>query len=382
MMGRKLASAIGLAALLAASAGCHHESQASEPQGPQPPPGEAWLTPQQVTEAHVVVEPVAEQDVDDTILSSGRVTFDDQKVAHIYSPVTGRVARIDANLGQRVTRGQELAAITSPDIGTASSDLGKAQADMIAAQHDFERKKALYEAHAASQADYETAEDNYRKTKAEYERAVQKIKLYHAPGDSVSGGYGLVSPIEGEVIARNLSPGIEVQGQYGGGTAVELFTVGELDRVWVLADIYEMDLARVKVGQKVIVKVVAYPGKVFEGRVDWVSGTLDPTSRTAKVRCTFDNPDRLLKPEMYATVQISVDQKKALAVPKGAVVRLGDQTVVFVQTGTTPDGKLKFDRIPVSVDEGEGSQWLPVMHGLDPGTKIVTQGAILIAGMI
>ncbi len=105
-------------------------------------------------------------------------------------------------------------------------------------------------------------------------------------------------------------------------------------------------------------------------------------TRAVRVRCTFDNADGLLKPEMYATVSISVDEKKALALPKGAVLRLGDQTVVFVQVGQTPDGRVKFERLPVSVDEGEGSQWLPVMHGLEPGTKVVTAGAILLAGMI
>ena len=195
-------------------------------------------------------------------------------------------------------------------------------------------------------------------------------------------GYTLTSPIDGELIARAVNPGIEVQGQYGGGTAVELFTVGELDHVWVLADVYEMDIARVKVGAKVSVQGGRVPREDVHGRVDWVSGALDPTSRTAKVRCTFDNPDRLLKPEMYATVTISVEETKALALPKGAVLRLGDQTVVFVEIGTTPDGRLKFERAPVQVDEGEASEWLPVQHGLEKGTKIVTQGAILLAGMI
>src|SRR5207253_9010213 len=120
-------------------------------------------------------------------------------------------------------------------------------------------------------------------------------------GDSQT--YTLIAPIDGEVIAGNVNPGIEVQGQYGGGVAVELFTVGELDRVWVFADLYEMDLARVNVGSKVVVKIVAYKDKTFPGKVDWVAGMLDSTSRTAKVRCTLDNPDKLLKPEMYATVQ-------------------------------------------------------------------------------
>jgi membrane fusion protein, heavy metal efflux system len=371
-------------ASVASVTGCHKEVVQAVAPSPDAPAGQAWLTPQQVSEAHIAVAPVDEQDVDDTILSSGRVTFDDQRVAHVFSPVTGRVARIEASLGARISKGSPLAVIVSPDIGQASSDLGKAEADLIAAEHDFKRKKDLFDAHAASQADYETAEDNYRKAKAEKERAYQKAFLLRTGGavDAVSQGYTLTSPIEGELIARAVNPGIEVQGQYGGGQAVELFTVGELDKVWILADVYEMDIARVKVGAKVTVRVVAYPAKTFEGRVDWVSGALDPTSRTAKVRCTFDNPDRLLKPEMYATVTISVEQKKALALPKGAVLRLGDQTVVFVETGTTPDNKLKFERIPVQVDEGEGSEWLPVEHGLDKGAKVVTQGAILLAGMI
>jgi cobalt-zinc-cadmium efflux system membrane fusion protein len=377
---------------VASVTGCHREAAQAATPSADAPAGQAWLTSQQVSEAHIVVSAVDEQDVDDTILSSGRVTFDDQRVAHVFSPVTGRVARIEANLGARIAKGQPLAVIVSPDIGQASSDLGKAEADLIAAEHDFKRKKDLFDAHAASQADYETAEDNFRKAKAEKERAYQKAFLLRTGSvDTVSQGYTLTSPIEGELIARNVNPGIEVQGQYGGGQAVELFTVGELDHVWVLADVYEMDLARVKVGAKVSVKVVAYAGRTFDGRVDWVSGALDPSTRTAKVRCTFENPltddadgttTRMLKPEMYATVTISVEEKRAVALPKGAVLRLGDQTVVFVQSGTAPDGRLKFERLPVQVDEGEGGQWLTVEHGIDKGQKVVTAGAILLAGMI
>jgi cobalt-zinc-cadmium efflux system membrane fusion protein len=376
------ACAIGVSGAGGFIAACHKSE--AHVQGPEPPSGQAWLTPQQVKDANITTQAVSEQDVDDTILTSGKVTFDDLKVAHVYSPVTGRVMRIDAKLGERVKKGQTLAVIQSPDIGQASSDVGKADADLVAAQHDFARKKELFEAHAASRADFEAAEDNLKKAKAEKERAMQKAFLLRAGGgvDSVTQGYALTAPIEGEVIARNLSPGIEVQGQYGSGQAVELFTVGELDRVWVIADLYEMDIARVKVGTKVVVTVVAYPGKVFEGIVDWVSGMLDPQTRTAKVRCTFDNAERSLKPEMYATVKISVDQKRALAIPRSAVLRLGDQTIVFVQTGQSPDGRVMFERVPVGVDEGEGSTWLQVGHGLEKGQTIVTGGAILLSSML
>ncbi len=375
-----LLSALVAPALLACTSGCH-KSQAQEAQGPVPPPGEAWLTAQQVKDAKIEYAPVAEQNVDDTILTSGKVTFDDQKVVHIYSPVSGRVTRIDAQLGHHIKKGAPLASIESPDIGMASSDLGKASADLIAAEHDFKRQKELFEAHAASQKDLEQSEDNYRKAKAEMDRAKQKAYLLRAGASGgVSQGYTVITPMEGEVIMKNVSPGVEIQGQYGGGTALELFTVGELDRVWVIADVYEMDIARVRVGSKVVVKVVAYSGKVFDGKVDWVSGTLDPVTRTAKVRCTFDNPDRLLKPEMYATVQIAVEERLALAIPRDALLRLGDQTVVFVHVGNAPDGRLRFERVPVAVDEGEGSKWVPVAHGLEKGQRVVMKGAILLSG--
>jgi multidrug efflux pump subunit AcrA (membrane-fusion protein) len=105
---------------------------------------------------------------------------------------------------------------------------------------------------------------------------------------------------------------------------------------------------------------------------------LDPNTRTAKVRCTFDNPDGLLRPEMYATVQISVEQKRALAIPRGALLRLGEYKVVFVEVGES-DGRVRFERMPVDVDEGESSEWLEVKHGLMPGQKVVVSGAILLS---
>jgi len=359
---------------------CHHGTEAASS---DPPPGQAWLTEEQIKNANIVIAPVEEQDVDDTIVTSGKVAFDDARVAHVYSPVTGRVTRIDASLGQRVKKGDILAVIDSPEMGNASADVGKAQADLIAAENDYHRKKALFDQHAASQVDVEQSEDNYHKAQAELARSKEKLRLLKGgDGATVSQGFALTSPIDGEVISRNVSPGIEVQGQYGGGTAVELFMIGEIDKVWVLADVYEMDVARVKLGSPVQVKIVAYPNRVFDSKIDWISGTLDPSTRTVRVRCSFDNADKLLKPEMYATVTISVDQKKALALPHDAIVRMGDHTFVFVEVGKSPDGRVEFERRPVTVDEGEGSKWVPVDHGVEKGMRVVVGGGILLSGMM
>jgi cobalt-zinc-cadmium efflux system membrane fusion protein len=376
---RHVAPVLCLAALVALPTACHRSEAAGPPPGTQPPPGQVWLTPQQVRDAKIEVQAIAEQGVDDTILTSGRVALDDLRSAHVFSPVTGRVVRIAAQLGQRVKKGEPLAVIESPDIGNAVSDVHKAQADLIASEHDYQRKKGLHEEKAGSAADMEAAEDNYRRAKAEVERARLKAALLHTgAADAVTQTYTLVSPIDGEVLLRNVTPGIEVQGQYGGGVAQELFTIGEIGKVWVLGDLYEIDLARVRDGAPAVVTVVTYPGKVFRGRVDWVSGMLDPSTRTARVRCTFDNPDQLLRPEMYATVRISVEERRALALPGDALLHMGDYKVVFVEAGET-DGRVTFERLPVDVDEGESNQWLEVKHGLSLGQKIVVKGANLLS---
>lgn len=376
--------ASGLLALTGAAACDRGGGTAAASEGPHAPAGEVWLSSQQVSEGQIKTGTVGEQSIDDVIVSSGRVTFDDQRVAHVYSPVTGRVIRVDGNLGQRVKKGQSLAVLQSPDIGQVSSDLGKADADLVAAKHDVERKKSLYEAHAASAADYEIAEDNFRKASAEHDRAVQRSALLRAGGvDSVTQAYSLLAPIDGEIIARSVSPGIEIAGQYGNGqAATELFTVGELDQVWIMADVFEQDLARVHVGADVSVRAIAYAGKEFKGRVDWIAGALDPETRTARVRCTFANPEKLLKPEMYTTVRIAVDGRKAIAVPKDAVLRLGEQTVAFVQRGKTPEGRIRFERVPVTVDDALDGAWLPVTHGLEMGDVIVTSGLVTVSNAL
>jgi cobalt-zinc-cadmium efflux system membrane fusion protein len=380
--------AFPLLALATLPLACHPSQAASEASSSRAPANQVWLTPAQVADAKIEVATVGEQVVDDTLLTPGTVQLDDLRSGHVFSPVTGRVVKVIANLGERVKKGDALAVIESPDIGTAVSDVHKAEADLIAASHDLKRKRELFAEKAAAEADVETAEDAERNAKAELERARQKQFLLHVGNvDAVSQTYTLPAPIDGEVLLRNINPGIEVQGMYSGGAGNncvpgiqtnvvcgELYTIGELDRVWVLGDIYEVDLPRVHVGAKARITTVAYPGLAIDGVVDWVSGALDPNTRTAKIRCTFDNPEGKLRPMMYSTVAISVDQRKALAIPRSAVVPLGEYKVVFVQTGEA-DGQVHFERLPIEVDESAATTYVAVRHGIDAGQKVVTSGA-------
>ena len=369
-----------LLALLALG-GCHRTPDPAAVV--QPPAGETWIPASQVAEAGIVTTPVAEREVGSELTLPGRVAFDDTQVAHVFSPVTGRVVRLVAALGQRVRRGDTLAVIESPDLGSAVSDLAKARADLTAAQRDYRRMKELFEAHAGAERDYEAAEDRYRQAQAEHERAQAKVRLLDAASDGTANQeYKLRTPIDGEVVARMANPGMEVQGQYSVGSAVELYTVGAGDRLWALADVYESDLPRIKLGAPAVVRVVSWPDRAFAGRVDWISGALDPASRTEKVRCLLDNRDGALRPEMYATVVVSAPVHKALALARSALFRLGDATVVFVGTGATTDGSVRFVVRPVVVDDEGGAGPVTVLKGVSAGEEVVTSGTALVAGRL
>ncbi|MBV9949110.1 MAG: efflux RND transporter periplasmic adaptor subunit, partial [Myxococcales bacterium] len=352
-------------AWLALACACDRPSAASA-RSPDVPPGQVWLTADEVRKARIELAAVGENVVDGTVLTAGAVMLDDQRSGHVFSPVTGRVTRILARLGDQVRAGDPLAVIESPDVGQAVSDVHKAEADLVAAEHDLQRKRDLMAQKAAAAADVEASEDAERNAKAELERArLKQFLLRSGHLDAVSQTYTIRSPVGGEVLLWNITPGMEVQGQYSGGASApatgslasttnpgELFTIGEVDKVWVLGDVYEIDLPRVAVGQKVRLTTLAYPDRTFAGTVDWVSGGLDPNTRTAKVRCTIDNPERLLRPMMYTTVSISVDERKAVAIPRSAIVKMGEYKVVFVEVGTV-DGQIRVERTPIDVSESK-----------------------------
>jgi cobalt-zinc-cadmium efflux system membrane fusion protein len=378
MIKRHIAISCVLAAAIAG--GCGLEKKKEEHQSPTIPANEVWITPKQIRESSLATTDVMNRPIANTLMTTGKVAFSDAGVAHVFSPVNGRITRLLVNLGDHVTAGMPLATVVSPDIGSASSDLEKAEADLVAAHNDYERQRELFEGHAAARRDFEGAESVYRKALAERNRAAQKNSLLSVGGRNGNQEFVLRAPIDGDVVARNVSIGIELQGQYSAGSATELFTIGNLDPVWVLADVFEVDLARVHRGAPVTVSVVAYPDHPFTGSIDWISGALDPSTRSAKVRCTIRNGDHLLRPEMYATVSVATDGREKLAVPRAAVVRVGDQMVAFVDKGSAPDGRERFERRIVTIDENEAGDFVPVLRGLDRGDKVVSSGVILLTG--
>jgi cobalt-zinc-cadmium efflux system membrane fusion protein len=346
-----------------------------------PPPGETWLTEAQIRGARLAIEPAGTRTLALHLVTAGHVAFDEARVAHVFSPVAGRVTDISGALEQRVAKGDALAVIESPDLGSAWSDLIKARADLVAAQHEFERQRDLLEHRAAAERDFEAAQGNAAKARAEVERAQLRLKMLHASDSGpATQEFVLRSPIAGRIVNRTATTGLEVQGMLSSASVVqELFTIGDIDRVWVWGDVYERDLARVRGGQRVSITSVAYPGRPVAGVVDFVGDALDKDTHMARIRCAVSNAERLLKPEMYVTLSIELDRQQALALPLASVVRLGDRQIVFVEDGKTPDGRTRFQQRQVALgDTDEG--WVSIRSGLVPGERVVVSGSILLSG--
>lgn len=345
-------------------------------------PEEVVLTDSQFSAGKVATIAAEEREVADAVTVGGRLTFDDLRVTHVFPPVSGQITQILATPGQHVRKGTALAIILSPDLGSAFSDELKAKADLIAAEHEVKRQREMHAVKASSDRDLQLAEDNYNRSKAEHARAAEKTRLLREGArNAVTQEFVLRSPIEGEVIARNANPGVQVQGQYSaGGSVPELFTVGSIDDLWLVGDVYESDLPFVKQGAKVDLRVSSYPGRVFTGRVDWISDTVDPVLRTVKVRCVLRNEDRLLRPEMYGVATIAAPARRAVTVPREALLRLGDETDVFVEGPATSEGRVSFRRRAVVANEQLPGDEVPILAGLQPGERVVGRGAIFLVG--
>jgi len=176
-------AALATAAVVLAASACKRE----QPEETRPPPGEAWLTPQQLQATQVSIAPVEERTVATQLGAPGRIAFDDSRVAHVFSPVSGRVVRIDAQPGDRVRKGAALVTLDAPDVGNAASDVRKAEADLQAAERELRRQRELFEAHAGAQRDLEAAQAARDRAQAELARARERARLFRR-GVGVSPG--------------------------------------------------------------------------------------------------------------------------------------------------------------------------------------------------
>jgi cobalt-zinc-cadmium efflux system membrane fusion protein len=363
-----------LIALALALVGCRLGRDGSPANSP--PEDEVWLSQDQIDIAGIRIAEASEKELPRALSVGGKVDFDDLRVTHVFSPVAGRVTRVLARPGQRLDKGDPLMVVISPDVGEAFADLVKAQADLLSSEAEFHRQARLFEERATARREFEASDDDFRKARAEYDRAQKKASMLRSGElNVVTQEYTLKSFIDGEVIARNVNPGIEVQGQYSGGSPNELFTIGDIKKVWVFADVPDRDLPNVQPGNDVEIQVIAWPGRIFRGKVDWISSEVDPDLRTGRIRSVIANEDEALKPEMLATVSILQPPVRRLAVPADVVVRLNESTFVFVESGRLQDGRRIFKRRRV-IAGSERAGLVPILDGIKAGERVVTEGVV------
>jgi cobalt-zinc-cadmium efflux system membrane fusion protein len=303
-------------------------------------------------------------DEPDKLNVTGSVFPDISREIPVISMANGRVVDIKARLDDNVKKGQLLFSVQSPDISNAFDVYLKAQADEQLANKAYIRAQDLYQHGAISQAMVEQAEDTETDAKADLAAADEQLKIFGVNKAHPSPVVNVYAPISGVIVAQNIT-NAAAAGVALSGTATA-FTIADLSTVWVLCDVYENDLPRVRLGQEAQIKLTAYPDKLLTGRVSDIGPVLDPTIRTAKVRIEVANPG-ILRLGMFVTATLLSRQTVTrTVVPASAILHLHDREWVFV-----PAGQGQFKRVEV-----DGGDMLPggrqvILSGVTPGQQVV-----------
>ena len=305
----------------------------------------------------------AERVTTSQLTATATVNPDISRTVPVISLATGRVVEIKARLGDMVKKGQVLLRVQSADIAGAYSDYQKAVADEQLARTQSERAQLLYDKGAISLNDLQIAQDSEAKAQVDVKTTAEKLRvLGNANLDQPSGVVDIHAPITGVITDQQVTNA----GGVAGLSSPNPFTISDLTYVWILCDVYENDLASVRVGEKVDVRLNAYPDKTFTGTISNVSPILDPNLRTAKVRIEVRNPG-IIRPGMFGTATFHGQKKEKLAaVPTNAVLHLHDRDWVYV-----PAGGNNFRRVEVKAGEMLPGDMQEIRSGIAPGQQVI-----------
>ena len=351
-----------LTTLLIALTACgHHDAVESAAAA------EHRLTPAQL--GFLKFAPVGEIEATTIADLNGTIEFDEERTARVSAPVPGRVVQLLVQVGDRVDADQPLLVLESPEVKSAQAEYVRAQADERLAQKAAERAERLHAARAIAEKDYEQAKEEAHKAAADYEHAQAQLERLHvAPGER-SSRYLLRSPLAGTVVERKALVGLEASAEGGD----PLVVVSDLSRVRVVLRLPERQLPLVHPGQEVGVRVDAY-GQEFPGTIAAVGDVIEEATRTVPVRCIVPNPERQLKPAMFARVTLKAPPGlRLLAVPASALLSDGNRYRVLVRH---PDGSLESRLVEVGAELAGDVQ---VLSGLKVGEEVVTEGTIFAA---
>ena len=360
-------------------------AQGAQPVAAQPVPSTGSLpdvivslTTEAVERAGIVVGPVETGTSASEVRLPGVVEPDAYRQVAVTPLVAGRVTRVSAELGASVRRGQTLAQIYSPELAEAQTQYVSARAMLDAHDRELQRTQKLVEIGAASRQELERIHAEHAAQTAAVQSARSQLELLGVPastvdalgmGSNVNATTSVPAPLDGIVTERAANVGLNVD------PATKLFTVVDLSMVWIVADVYERDFSRVRVGSETTITTAASPGVALRGRVSYIDPQMSPDTRTAKVRVEVPNPRGELRLGMYAEVVVMGAPATSMPViPRSAVQNVGDRTVVYLANAKEPG---KFTEREVRLGQPSGEQ-VEVASGVQPGDVVVTEGSFFL----
>ena len=337
------------------------------------------LTPDQLE--HLKIAPVASVAFRPEVQTTGTVAFDGDLSTQVLAPISGPVMRILVQPGAWVKRGEGLAMVSSPDFASAVSDFRKAQATAVQTRRVATLDSALFKNDAIARRDMEQAQTDAVSAEADRDAALQALQALGVDSGTltklrnnqpVAATEGVIrAPIEGTVVEKLINPGQLLQ-----AGATPTFTIADLSTVWVMASVFEADLASVSRGDKVDVVTEAAP-RALPGTVDYIEALVDPATKATAVRVVVPNKGRLLKKDMYVQVEIHASRERSgLLVPVTSVLR-DDDNLPFVFVEVTSASGTSFARRQITIGNRVDDQY-EVKAGVKAGERIISEGALFV----
>jgi membrane fusion protein, heavy metal efflux system len=332
------------------------------------------LKPRQIEMAGITCQEVKRGDIELRLTLNGEVAFDRNRLTHITPLVAGMVRRIKKTAGDRVQAGTVLVVLSSRELASAKSEYLAARERLGLAIKNFERLKGLWKDKIAAEREYLDAQLALAEARITCQTAEQslytlglspkEVKELPRANRSLLSRYEVQAPFKGTLVEQQVTEGQQVQSD------TELFVLTPLETMWVMANVYEDDIAKIKPGQSATISVEARPDREFKGHVTWIADALDPDTRTLQVRLLVPNQRRLLKANMFATVNLVAGQKKGvLTIPSSALQTESGEPFVFVERE-----KGAYERRAVRTGDRSDTS-VEIKSGLEQGDRVVTTGA-------
>jgi cobalt-zinc-cadmium efflux system membrane fusion protein len=349
--------------------------------GEPPPRDSVELSDSQLVS--VKVEPAGERVFAIEKSAVGSIDFNQEMAVQVFTPYQGRIVGLFATVGDEVKKGQTLFTIDSPDLLQAESTLIAAAGVLEFTTRNLARLKQLYTTKAISQKDLEQAVSDQQTAEGNVRAGRDAVRLFGKSEAEINSIIAkrmadpilvVPSPISGRITARNAAPGLYVQP----GNAPAPFAVADVSTMWMLANVAETDSPDFKVGQEVKVRIMAFPSRVFDGKISTISSTVDPNTHRVWVRSEVADPQHELRAGMFATFVIrTADPVRAVAIPLDGVVREGDGTMTVWVTADRRRFTKRTVRIGLQQDG-----YRQILEGLQPGELVATEGALFLSNAL